>query len=155
LVFLSLFWFYGRVNSHDWNAWSCFGEVPFAFVVQCFGWRNTVFYFSVAGIIIAFLIWCFVRDVPPFKEVFYKKNKKNFKKISTVLKCRQTWVASIYGGLMFAPTTALGGLWGVSWMCSYYSLNRISDVNIISFLFFGWALGSPLLLLFVNNILMR
>jgi MFS family permease len=45
---------------------------------------------------------------------------------------------------MFAPTTALGSLWAVSWMCSYYHLEQTATAHIVSFLFFGWVVGSPL-----------
>lgn len=122
-----------------------FGEAPLAFVLQFLGWRQTMLCFSLGSIIIAALIWSFVRDMPRnFSNVVHKDHKCSWKNILVVLKCRQTWLASLYASLMFAPTTALGGLWGVSWMCSYYSLDRSSAANIISFLFFGWAVGSPL-----------
>lgn len=122
-----------------------FGEAPLAWIVQLFGWRHAMLGFSVSGIALAMLIWTVVRDVPNHNINQVIQKSVNIKgSISTIFKCRQTWLASIYGGLMFAPTTALGALWGVSWMCTYYSLDRATAAHIVSFLFFGWAVGSPL-----------
>ena len=122
-----------------------FGEAPLAWVVQLFGWRQAMLGFSVGGIVLSILIWSIVRDVPETaKNQVFSKKISIIDNISAILTCKQTWLASIYGGLMFAPTTALGALWGVSWMCTYYSLDRSTAAHIISFLFLGWAVGSPL-----------
>lgn len=122
-----------------------FGEVPLSWAVHSFGWRHSMLGFSIGGIILSILIWTIVHDAPdvPTNQMYSEKSNGE-SSIWTVLKNRQTWLTSIYGGLMFAPTTALGALWGVSWMCTYYSLDRSAAAHIISFLFLGWAVGSPL-----------
>ncbi|WP_052046118.1 MFS transporter [Candidatus Paracaedibacter symbiosus] len=119
------------------------GEVPLAWLVDTIGWRQMMELFAVVGIIISIIVYVTVRDAPIPHNII--KNKAPFfHSLKEVLSCKQTWFTSIYGGLMFAPTTALGSLWGVSWMCAYYGFDRTQATQIISFLFLGWVVGSPL-----------
>jgi MFS family permease len=122
-----------------------FGEAPLSWITQQIGWRFTMMGFSISGCILSLLIWSIVRDKPALETSILSSPSYNVREsLSAVLKCPQTWLTSIYGGLMFAPTTALGALWGVSWMCTYYDLKTTTAANIISFLFLGWVFGSPL-----------
>lgn len=120
-----------------------FGEVPLAWLVESIGWRHVMSVFAIAGIVISVLVYSVIRDTPNQKEI--KTPKTNLiSSLTHVLSCKQTWLTAVYGGLMFAPTTALGSLWGVSWMSNYYGFERAEAAHIMSFLFFGWAAGSPL-----------
>ena len=120
-----------------------FGEVPLAWLVETIGWRLVMSVFAIAGLIISVLVYTVIRDTPqPEITDLQKSNLRQ--SLKNVLSCKQTWLTAVYGGLMFAPTTALGSLWGVSWMSNYYGFERAESAHIISFLFFGWAFGSPL-----------
>lgn len=122
-----------------------FGEAPLSWIVEHVGWRFTMLGFATIGCILSFLIWSIVRDKPTLENSSPIPHSYKIKESLTfVLKCPQTWLTSIYGGLMFAPTTVLGALWGVSWMCTYYEFDTITAAHIISFLFLGWVFGSPI-----------
>ena len=55
------------------------------------------------------------------------------------------WAVAIYGGLMFAPTSSLGALWGAAFIGAMYHTSREVAGLLISLIFIGWAIGSPTL----------
>lgn len=61
-----------------------------------------------------------------------------------VMKIPQVWIASLYAGLMFVPTTGFGQLWGVPYFMERYQLEKADAGMMVSMIFFGWAVGGPL-----------
>lgn len=121
------------------------GQAPLAFLVESIGWQLTMILLGVVGGILSFFIWCKVRDVPKDVAVsIHHTQKPAFAGLKQVLQSKQTWLAAIYGGLMFAPTSILGALWGVPFLIANYGVSRPLAAGIISSLFVGWAIGSPL-----------
>src|SRR6185312_6891955 len=57
------------------------GEMPLAAAVNIWGWRETMGWLAVLGVVLAVLIWAIVRDKPDGEEDFEKKpvdnNKEN------------------------------------------------------------------------------
>ena len=131
---------------------SMVGETPLAVLVDNIGWRQTMLFLAVFGIILSILIFSVVRHSPDdlSKQTFArtKKSKKNtqplLQGLITVLKCRQSWLVAIYGGLIFASTSIFGGLWGVPFLMKAYTLDKPTAAGIVSIMFFGWVIGSPL-----------
>lgn len=60
-----------------------------------------------------------------------------------VMKVPQVWIASLYAGLMFVPTTGFGQLWGVPYFMERYHLGKADAGMMVSMIFFGWAVGGP------------
>jgi sugar phosphate permease len=56
----------------------------------------------------------------------------------------QVWIASLYAGLMFVPTTGFGQLWGVPYFMERYHIEKDAAGIMVSMIFFGWAVGGPL-----------
>ncbi|MBI2792560.1 MAG: MFS transporter [Gammaproteobacteria bacterium] len=61
-----------------------------------------------------------------------------------VMKIPQVWIASLYAGLMFVPTTGFGQLWGVPYFMERFHLEKDSAGLMVSMIFFGWAFGGLL-----------
>ncbi len=127
-----------------------FGQAPLALLVDDIGWRGSMYLLAVVGAALAIAMWIFVRDNPSTA----KTSVHNATDLSAelhylwdalkgILRRSQNWWTAIYGGLMFAPTSAFGALWGVSFLMSRYGLSRPSAADMISLLFIGWAIGSP------------
>ena len=131
---------------------SMIGETPLAIVVDNMGWRHAMLLLAVVGIILASLIALFVRNSPtelkPQDALAIKKQKQQalplLHGLLTVIKSSQSWVLAIYGGLIFASTSIFGGLWGVPFLMKAYSLDKPTAAGIVSIMFFGWVVGSPL-----------
>jgi MFS family permease len=61
-----------------------------------------------------------------------------------VIRNRQTWINGLFVGLLFAPTSAFGELWGVSYFVGTYHLSQSTAANAVGFIFIGWAVGGPI-----------
>jgi predicted MFS family arabinose efflux permease len=131
---------------------SMIGETPLAILVDSMGWRHSMLLLAVLGVVLAVFIALIVRHSPDDL-----KNKTNHQTINkaprtqpilhgllTVFKSGQSWIVATYGGLMFASTSIFGGLWGVPFLMKTYGLDKPSAAGIVSIMFFGWVVGSPL-----------
>lgn len=136
---------------------SMMGETPLALLVDRIGWRESMLLLAGFGIVLALLIVLIVRHSPDqLKNSHLTPKKTKIEKQSltsgllTVVSISQSWILAIYGGMMFASTSIFGGLWGVPFIMQTYSLDKPVAAGIVSMLFFGWVVGSPLSGLLVN-----
>lgn len=133
------------------------GEAPVALMVKKLDWRNTTLILGLAGVVLAIVIGLFMRDTPHHSTHSFDTDETSTKDgaspsaelsvwqgLFVVLKNKQTWLVAIYGGLMFAPTTTLGGLWGVPFLKQLYGIESPAAAGMISLLFLGWAIGAPI-----------
>lgn len=123
------------------------GQTPLALLVQHIGWRESMVLLSVAGGILSIAIWRRVQDTPPIPVATIPTEvpQKGLLDGLKIVSCKkQSWLVAIYGGLMFAPTSIFGSLWGVPFLVRAYSLSRPDAAALISLLFVGWAVGSPI-----------
>lgn len=131
---------------------SMLGGTPLAMLVESLGWRHTMLFLAIFGVILAILIVSVVRHSPAhlgntttaLKESAPKRTQPILHGLLSVLKSRQSWLIAIYGGLIFASTSIFGGLWGVPFLMKAYSLDKPTAAGIVSIMFFGWVIGSPL-----------
>lgn len=119
------------------------GQTPLALLVDKFDWRISMILLAIAGGILCVMIWFIVRDYPQSYRPTRKKIESPFTGLWGVLKSKPSWLLAIYGGLMFAPSSILGALWGVPFLTTSYGISRPVAASIISILFIGWAVGSP------------
>ncbi len=128
------------------------GETPLAILVDNIGWRHTMLFLAVIGIILAVLIVSVVRHSPAHMGNLSDSSLDGAQDqtlpllhgLIKVFKCRQSWLVAIYGGLMFASNSIFGGLWGVPFLMKAYSFDKPAAAGIVSIMFFGWVVGSPL-----------
>ena len=129
---------------------SMIGETPLAILVDGMGWRHAMLLLAVVGVILAVLIALMVRHSPTDLTKKAKRLDKSPRTqpllhgLLTVLKSGQSWIVAAYGGLMFASTSIFGGLWGVPFLMKAYGLDKPTAAGIVSIMFFGWVVGSPL-----------
>lgn len=127
-----------------------FGQAPVAELLEKFGWRQTSFLGGIAGALLSVIIWFIVKDTPwknhpeYTKHTSTKRNLSIWKSLCAVMAIPQVWIASIYAGLMFVPTTGFGQLWGVPYFIERFHLHKDEAGFMVSMIFFGWAIGGPL-----------
>ncbi|HLD17077.1 MAG TPA: MFS transporter [Coxiellaceae bacterium] len=125
------------------------GEGPVSVVVAHVGWRYTMILIGSILLSLSVLIFIFVSD----------KNVEGYHHhgspivgteagfldgLYAILKSKYTWINAIFVGLLYAPTAAFAELWGVSYLVRTYGFQEQIAATGISFIFIGWALGSPL-----------
>lgn len=126
------------------------GQAPLAFAVNALGWRFTMLVFGFIGLLIGIGMLFILRDffkprLSSSPSVADASQRSLASGLKQVIRNRQIWILAIYGGLMFMPTSVFGSLWGTPFLMQKYHVNNTVAGGIITMLFFGWAVGAPLL----------
>lgn len=127
-----------------------FGETPLVMVLHAIGWRKMLFLVAVLGVIIAVLFFLMVREKKPIIPVnnsLDNPSEQTWSKsaLIKILTSRQNWLLFCYSGLAFAPLAVLGGLWGNPFLQTAYHLSLEKASFLLSWIFIGLGLGSPIL----------
>lgn len=128
-------------------AGAVFGQAPLSLAVSWIGWRDCLYYVGLAGFILALFFLIIVRDTPP--AILTKTSDKvatiSLRDIWDVFKNKQNWLLTLYSGLAFSPIAVFGGLWGNPFVEQAYDLSKTQAASLVSLVFIGLGLGSPLL----------
>jgi MFS family permease len=109
--------------------------------VDFIGWRQTLFGAGICCFILAILVLSFVKNNPP--SLVPTKIYKPKGNIFLVLNHPLTWINALYAGLIFAPILIIGEFWGIGCFQLLHQLSDFQSALVGSFLFIGWAFGSP------------
>ncbi len=132
---------------------AAFGLSMVTGVVETFGWRHSMLYGGVFGLVLSIFLWSIIRDKSTLEEDDFNSDlltkssqtaHKIFQGLLEVVKHKQTWIAALYAGLMFVPTLAFGGLWGVPFLVEAHGFDRASAGLCISLIYVGWMCGCPI-----------
>lgn len=122
------------------------GQLPFALMVVHFGWRESIFYSGVFGIVLAILFYWVVRENHgTSKELNTDHHALNVKDILSVLKFKPNWYLMFYSGLAFSPLAVFAGLWGDSFLQAAFHISKPNAAMLTSMSFLGLGLGAPFL----------
>lgn len=124
-------------------------QTPVVYLTQAIGWRNMMLLSGFLGLL--FIIWIiiFVKDWPKVFEE--KEDVKEIKKLGfinrifLVLKNPYNWLGGLYTALLNLPIFVLGALWGQIYLTQAHKLEKQKASLIISLMFIGSIIGSPLM----------
>ncbi len=123
------------------------GQAPVAFLVGCVGWRHSMLIVAFIFIILAAMLYQFVRDNPADQSCTATaerlERKGVWESLRIVLSMPQTWVISLYTGFVFSPTAVIGESWGAAYLQYGRDLPAASAAFIAGLIFIGWSLGGP------------
>jgi MFS family permease len=121
------------------------GESPLALMINKIGWRHSMILLGIAGLFLALLILIVAKDSPmPAKKQKSKSKESVFQGLKNVINNRQLWLVAVYGGLMYMPTPVFCGLWGVPFLMHKYNYDHVQASALVSLIFVGWVIASPL-----------
>lgn len=118
-------------------------------LVRIFGWRDTLFYAGIAGIILSFFILFFIKARPkPRKgQVSMELHKTSFQEmfleIQNIIKIPAIWCAGLIGCFSFLPLSIFAELWATPFL-EAYGLSPSNAAIGASLVFVGFAIGGPL-----------
>jgi len=116
-------------------------------VVSDFGWRGTMQGGALIGAIMTALLWIVVRDKKKsrtaYPDVAQLKTLNIWQGLKHVMQRPQNWIAALFASLMFVPTLAFGGLWGLPFLVEAHGLEPEVAGKVISLIFVGFACGGP------------
>lgn len=131
-----------------------FGLAFVSKVVESFGWRESMQLFAGFGVILCFLLWGIVKESKskndPDKttadsaynaEAATRSTNTVWQDLKSILKSKQTWIAALFAGLMFVPTLAFGGLWGIPFFVEAHEFDRNTAGICASMMYLGWVFG--------------
>lgn len=123
-------------------------QTPLTLLVDLFGWRKALMLNGLIGISFLFIIIAFVRDYPHHAIATEEKQALSdigfWRSISLSIKNRQNWLGGIYTNLMNLPLVLFGAIYGSSYLRDVHHLTDHASSVVISSLFLGTIIGSPL-----------
>ena len=123
------------------------GQGPLAIFISNFGWRVSLWFLSIFGLILGLLVVLIVRNAPRTANNL-QRTSKPFEQIIPNLrnasKSLEMWKIAFVAATMSAPMLTLGGLWGTPYLMSAYELGRSEAAFFTSFILFGWAFSAPI-----------
>lgn len=123
-------------------AGAVFGQAPLAYAIHQYGWRPSLHVIGIIGFILAILFLLTVRDKAANN---HEHHHITFNDVLTVFKNKQNWLLTLYSGLAFTPIAVFGGLWGNPFLQEAYHLTKTEAASLVSLIFIGLGIGSPLL----------
>ncbi|MDR2781616.1 MAG: MFS transporter [Holosporaceae bacterium] len=110
-------------------------------LVSHFDWVNLMKVFAIAGLFLAVALGMIVRD----KESGGAGSKRisPMDSIKIIMTSSQVWILSLYTMAQYAPLSALGDLWGVSFLKKAYGIDSATASFANNMLYVGMVVGAP------------
>lgn len=125
------------------------GQMPLAWLMEHVGWRNSLANLAGLGIVLGLLFLMYVRDMPSEKDQNFMPVSSHqdthsiWQNILLIVKSKQNWLLTGYGGLAFSPVVIFCGLWGNPFLQQAYHFDKLTSSSLISVVFIGLGIGSP------------
>jgi len=129
--------------------------VPLRLLLDSFGWRSVMFGAGTITLLLAGIIWTFVRDDPVEKgydgyTVSYtdsgsQSSSTILSDLARIFRYKNTWVLTLVPASLAGPLLTFTGLWGIPYLTIHYHLTPVKSASMISILLVAWALGGPIL----------
>lgn len=121
------------------------GQIPIAAAVNSLGWRHTLIWVSIFGLVLAVVVWLVVKDHPPGAAVegtHYEKGE--LQRLRAVLGKSQSWYIGIYSFAAWGPVVVFAALWGIPYLAQRYGISTTMASTALSMIWLGVGVGSPL-----------
>jgi sugar phosphate permease len=133
---------------------------PLALLSSWIGWRLSFIVVGIFTLVLAILVWVFVRDRPDdFGWPAPEESKQSaaaaiglMESVRRVLTCRGFWPIAIWFFFDCGIFFSFGGLWGGPYLIQVYGLSKSQAAQILSMMAVGMIIGSPLLSYLSTNI---
>lgn len=125
--------------------------VPLSEAVAGMGWRMAMLICAAATLLLAGMVWLWVRDDPGERGYASHAHPEAFGNMSAsrslklVASERDTWTLFLAGGLIAAPVLTFAGLWGVPYLVQVQGMERSQAAAYTTAMLLGFAIGGPLL----------
>ncbi|AIL12496.1 hypothetical protein IM40_01485 [Candidatus Paracaedimonas acanthamoebae] len=126
------------------------GGAPLAFLVEKTNWQISFLLLAFLGLCLTITIWLVVKDKDhqdnPWSRPLNIENEGTslLKGLLTIVRMPKIWIIAIYSALMYVPIAAFADLWGVPFIREMYKLDCPVAASVISMIFVGAAIGSPI-----------
>ena len=129
--------------------------VPLKLLVAAFGWRPVMITTGLITLVLAVVIWIYVRDDPAdrgYQSLIQDQTGPNgaesanpLRGLKAIFHYRNTWFLVLAPGGIVGPILAFNGLWGVPFLKVRFGITEAQAAAICSTMMIAWALGGPLI----------
>jgi len=129
------------------TAGASLGGAPLEMLLNKVGFEKTMEFLGLIGIGVGLLVYLFVNNHPPIDhheelpDIY--ANNHPFTDVALLVKTPQAWILAMYGMFMYLPITAIGVVWGVSFVKRTAEVSEVVAASVVSTMFLGAAIGSP------------
>jgi len=125
-----------------------FADNYLAEFVQLVGYDDALYSSLGAGIVLAFIMFLFLRNRPHPKHAHNEPPermtfKELFTELGTIALRPQTWYIGLVGCLLYLPASVFLDLWAPGYFETVHHLDPKTTAHVISMTFFGWIIGGP------------
>ena len=124
-----------------------FGQIVMAKAVIKFNWHHTLLAISIAGFVLALIVYSFIR-LPKDVSQSYRQRRidiANIKlNIRKVVFKPDLWLAGLIGTCLWMPNDVFVTLWGVPFYSAIYGISTVKATSLLAWVFLGWVIGGPL-----------
>jgi sugar phosphate permease len=139
---------------------SLIAAAPLAWLSSWIGWRLSFVIVGLITLLLAILVWIFVRDRPeslgwPSPSGKLKTELPNIRLmegVKKVLTCAPFWPVAVWFFFDCAIFFSFGGLWGGPYLMQVYGLSKAASGQVLSMLGVGLIVGGPFLSYLSNRI---
>lgn len=135
-----------------------FGGGPLAVLVKAYGWRSTLAYSGLVGILLSFIVFIFLRNKPndPETQAWLKSQHAHklgddhritneWQRLLKIITKRQNWMIGFAGFCCWGPIAIFGELWGVQSITHMFQLSNESAATHLLWIWVGIAVMSPVI----------
>ncbi|MCP4177267.1 MAG: MFS transporter [bacterium] len=121
------------------------GEAVLSFLLAIYDWQIVIISFAILGLILSVLVMIFIKNRPfPIPEKNNYKPPSTFKSLKIIFAKSQTWYIAVYSFLIWGPILTFASMWGIPCIRDAYNLSKIDSASLMSLVWIGIAVGSPL-----------
>lgn len=133
------------------------GTGPISYLTAAYGWRMVVWVSGALGGVLAILFVLFVRDHPTHStdEKSTPQRLSEYQRFCQVTAQPQNWINGIIGFCFWSPIAVFAELWGVPFLMELHHTDAANVSPYIIWVWFGIAIGAPLLGWYSNHIASR
>ena len=129
-------------------------QTPTALLYKLVGWRYSMFIIGIMGVVFIGIISLAVQDWPcGIKPERRQISLINFlQNLFRVFSNRYNWCGGLYTAFLNLPIFLFGALWGSLYLMQIHHLTHAQSSYVISMIFIGTTIGSPIIGWISDNI---
>lgn len=125
------------------------GQIGMTYIIEFIGWQEVLSAGPVVGVVLCVVMILFLKEHPAQLKRVDNANEQSvkgfLKDLKQVLMGGQVWLLGIIGALMYLSLSVFAEVWGKSYLIMAHGLSSLEASSCVSMVFFGWAVGGPLL----------
>lgn len=126
------------------------GDIVLSKLVFTLGSTVTLYISAVIGLLLTVCLWYIIPETNRVKTTQEGSGTSTlsygefFQAVFKLCRNPQMWLVGVIGSLLYLSLSAFAEVWGIPYLIRTYGLSNSTAAVNISFIFLGWAIGSPL-----------